>query len=159
MPRHGAARQADVPTAVQESGSGALRGSADDITTVMARPVAPVLRVEGLTKTYRSRRAPEIRAVSDVSFEACGGEVLGLLGPNGAGKTTTIKMIAGLIRPTPGSVEVAGVDAVRSRRAAARQTAVVLEGNRNVYWRLTVRENLDYFAALRGLRRREMAAG
>ena len=117
------------------------------------------LRVEGLSKTYvRRGRAPAVDAVCDVTFQAAPGEVVGLLGPNGAGKTTTIKMIAGLVRPTSGRIEVGGVDALTSRRDAARQLAVVLEGNRNVYWRLTVRENLDYFAALRGIRRGDVAA-
>jgi ABC-2 type transport system ATP-binding protein len=118
----------------------------------------PFLAVEGLAKTYRSRRGAEVRAVSEVSFTAGRGQVLGLLGPNGAGKTTTIKSIAGLIRPSAGSILIGGFDALAQSRLAARQTAVVLEGNRNVYWRLTVRENLDYFAALRGLRRRQVAA-
>lgn len=117
------------------------------------------LRVDGLSKTYSRRgRAPAVDAVSDVTFEAAPGEVVGLLGPNGAGKTTTIKMIAGLVRPTSGRVQVGGIDALASRRDAARQLAVVLEGNRNVYWRLTVRENLDYFAALRGIRPNDVAA-
>lgn len=118
----------------------------------------PFLAVSGLVKTYRSRRGPDVQAVSEVSFGARRGQVLGLLGPNGAGKTTTIKSIAGLIRPSSGSITVGGLDALAQPRLAARHTAVVLEGNRNVYWRLTVRENLDYFAALRGLRRRQVAA-
>ena len=157
----------------QMTGSSALQmaeqGSDDSPPAPPTRPLlastsmptgdgTPFLAVDGLVKTYRSRRGPEVRAVSEVSFAASRGQVLGLLGPNGAGKTTTIKSIAGLIRPSSGSILVGGHDVLAQPRLAARQTAVVLEGNRNVYWRLTVRENLDYFSALRGLGRRQIAA-
>ncbi len=110
-----------------------------------------VLRVEELTKIYRSRRQGEVKAVDRVSFSVHRNEVVGLLGPNGAGKTTTIKCICGLIRPTSGRVWVDGVDALRHPRRALEKIAAVLEGNRNVYWRLTVRDNLEFFAGLQGL--------
>lgn len=58
------------------------------------------------------------------------------LGPNGAGKTTTIKMIAGLIRPDAGRVRIAGLDPHQNLQAL-RLLGAVLEGNRNLYWRLT----------------------
>ncbi len=97
-----------------------------------------------------------MRALEDVSFSVARGEIIGLLGANGAGKTTTIKSVCGLVTPTTGSITVNDVDAVRSRRVAARHFTAVLEGNRTVYWRLNVRENLEYFAALRGLRARDV---
>jgi ABC-2 type transport system ATP-binding protein len=79
------------------------------------------------------------------------------LGPNGAGKTTTIKMICGLIRPTPGAIDVCGVDARRRPREATRHLAAVLEGNRNLYWRLTAMENLAYFMGNRGVAPRHVS--
>jgi ABC-2 type transport system ATP-binding protein len=82
------------------------------------------------------------------------GEILAFLGANGAGKTTTIKMIAGLVRPSHGSVLIAGEDPHGSRRAL-RHVGAVLEGSRNVYWRMTPLENIEYFGAVRGVRRRE----
>jgi ABC-2 type transport system ATP-binding protein len=109
-----------------------------------------------LSKSYRSRSRGEVRALEDVSFSVGRGEVIGLLGANGAGKTTTIKSVCGLVTPTAGSITLNGVDALRSRRIAARHLTAVLEGNRTVYWRLNVRENLEYFAALRGLRARDV---
>jgi ABC-2 type transport system ATP-binding protein len=114
-------------------------------------PVAPALRVEGLRKGFPRRGRSPLLAVDGVGFTADRGQVVGLLGPNGAGKTTTIKMICGLIRPDAGAIEVCGVDARRRPREATRHLAAVLEGNRNLYWRLTARENLFYFMGNRGL--------
>jgi ABC-2 type transport system ATP-binding protein len=102
-----------------------------------------VLEVEQLQKTYRSS-GKVVEAVRDVAFSIASHEVLAFLGANGAGKTTTIKMIAGLILPDRGSVQVLGRDPHRYPKALAAIGAV-LEGNRNVYWRLTPEENLEYF--------------
>lgn len=111
-----------------------------------------ILEAHHLQKTYRVRGAP-VSAVRDASLTLSTGEVLAFLGPNGAGKTTTIKMIAGLILPDAGWVRLAGRDPHREPQAL-RSLGAVLEGNRNLYWRLTPEENLEYFGVLRGLNRR-----
>jgi ABC-2 type transport system ATP-binding protein len=111
-----------------------------------------LLEVQHLQKTYR-QRGKVTEAVRDVSLTITTQEVLAFLGPNGAGKTTTIKMIAGLILPDRGTVAIAGRDPHRDSRAVGLLGAV-LEGNRNLYWRLTPEENLEYFGVLRGLSRR-----
>lgn len=111
------------------------------------------LEVERLQKSYRYGKI--VTAVRDVSLTLAIGEVLAFLGPNGAGKTTTIKMIAGLIRPDAGTVQIAGIDPHRNPQAL-RFVGAVLEGNRNLYWRLTPEENLEYFGVLKGLTRREV---
>ena len=108
-----------------------------------------VLEVEQLQKTYRSG-GKTVEAVKNVSFNIESCEVLAFLGANGAGKTTTIKMIAGLILPDRGVVKIAGRDPHR-QSIALKSVGAVLEGNRNVYWRLTPEENLEYFGVLRGL--------
>lgn len=90
-------------------------------------------------------------AVKDVSFTVGRGELVGLLGPNGAGKTTTLKCVLGLVEPTAGEIHVFGYDARAQRPVASRLVTAVLEGSRNVFWRMSVRENLDYFALLHGL--------
>ena len=110
-----------------------------------------VLEVQHLQKTYR-QRGKVTEAVRDVSLAIAAQEVLAFLGPNGAGKTTTIKMIAGLIVPDSGSVQISGRNPHRDSRAIGLLGAV-LEGNRNLYWRLTPEENLEYFGVLRGLSR------
>lgn len=108
-----------------------------------------VLEAYHLRKTYRYQ-GKLIEAVRDVSLNIAAKEVLAFLGPNGAGKTTTIKMIAGLILPDEGGVRIAGRNPHRDSQAI-RMLGAVLEGNRNLYWRLTPEENLEYFGVLRGL--------
>lgn len=109
-----------------------------------------VLKVDNLTKIYSAPEGKQIKALDDISFEVPQGMIFGLLGPNGAGKTTTIKSICGLVQPDAGSISVMGWDVRRQRAKAMAQLAAVLEGNRNIYWRLTPRENLEFFAAIRG---------
>lgn len=117
-----------------------------------------IIEVEGLKKSYKKRKSKEfVHAVSDISFTVNQGEILGLLGPNGAGKTTTIKMICGLLTPDSGTVTINGINSQKKRLDALRHISAVLEGSRNLYWRLTVKENLDYFAGNRGLSRKEVA--
>jgi len=110
-----------------------------------------VLEVRNLTKVYKQRRGADVLAVDDIGFTVQKNEVVGLLGPNGAGKTTTIKCICTLISPTKGAIHINGTDALKSPRLTLRHVAAVLEGNRNIYWRLLVRENLEFFAGLQGI--------
>jgi sodium transport system ATP-binding protein len=96
-------------------------------------------------------------AVSDVSFEAPDGAITGLLGCNGAGKTTTLAMIAGALTPDAGSVSVDGPAwvaasaAARDERTDRRARLGALLDQRGLYPRLTVRENIEYFARLQGM--------
>jgi len=110
----------------------------------------PALAVQGLSKRFGSGD-DAVTAVDDVSFTIERGSVVGLLGPNGAGKTTLIKSILGTIIPDAGTVRVLGRDATDGRRAAYADVDAMLEGARNDYWRLTVRENLRYFATIGGV--------
>lgn len=118
------------------------------------RPLAEdaPLRVVDLRKVYGEGGKNPVAAVDGVSFDVAQGEVVGLLGPNGAGKTTTMRCASGLTVPTSGRVTCFGTDVVEDRRAVARKLGLLLEGTRCVYWRMTVRENLDFFAGLHGIR-------
>ena len=112
--------------------------------------MVPAIEIESLTKTYKRRRAAPLTALDGLSLTVPAGQVFGLLGPNGAGKTTTIKMLCGLVKSTDGHVRLNGYDLSRKRSAAMRQIGAVLEGARNVYWRLTAWQNLMYFGGLKG---------
>src|SRR5204862_7391416 len=87
-------------------------------------------------------------AVERVSFSINEGEIFGLLGPNGSGKTTTIRMLSTLLQPTAGTATINGYDVARQPGLVRQNLGAVLTGERSIYWKLTGRENLEYFAAL-----------
>jgi ABC-2 type transport system ATP-binding protein len=103
----------------------------------------PALVVEHLTKRFGERLA-----VDDVSFDVGRGEVFGFLGPNGAGKTTTVRMLATLIAPTSGRARVAGLPLDGANGVEVRKRIAVMTENPGLYLRLTVAENLAFFAGL-----------
>lgn len=100
------------------------------------------IEVENLTKYYG-----KVKAVDNISFTIEKGKICGILGSNGSGKTTTIKSICDLIIPNEGSIKIFGND----NKKSIEHISAVFEGTRNLYWRLTPRENLRYFAGIRGL--------
>ena len=110
--------------------------------------------VEGLRRVYQAkvgtlrRRIKEIVAVDGIDFHVEAGELFGLLGPNGAGKTTTVKVLTTLLTPTAGKARVLGRDVVRDASKIRQRIGFVLGGERGLYWRLSGRDNLLYFANL-----------
>jgi ABC-2 type transport system ATP-binding protein len=111
---------------------------------------AAAIEVSHLTKNFGPRTA-----VADVSFSVARGEVFGFLGPNGAGKTTTVRILGTLISPTSGSAVVAGLPLEPASAAEIRQRISIMPEAPGLYRRLTVTENLEFFARLYGLPRRE----
>jgi ABC-2 type transport system ATP-binding protein len=87
-------------------------------------------------------------AVDGVSLQINRGEVFGLLGPNGAGKSTTIRMLCTLLEPTSGTARVNSFDILKQPNQVRQSLGIVLGGERSIYWKLTARENLEYFASL-----------
>jgi ABC-2 type transport system ATP-binding protein len=87
-------------------------------------------------------------AVNGVNLQIQRGEIFGLLGPNGAGKSTTIRMLCTLLEPTSGKAVVNGYDIVGQANLVRQSLGTVLAGERSIYWKLTARENLEYFGAL-----------
>lgn len=113
------------------------------------------VEVRALSKTFTTKEGSLFRktqksviALDDVNFSVKKGEIFGLLGPNGAGKTTTIKTVCTLIQPTSGEVYVNGHNVVKDAQRARQDLGVMLTGDRTLYWKLSGRENLEYFAAL-----------
>ena len=103
----------------------------------------PAISVHGLTKRFGSRTA-----FSDVSFEVARGEVFGFLGPNGAGKTTMVRTLGTLLTPTAGSATVAGLALRPDNGARIRGRIAIMPESAGLYQRLSVNENLAYFAGL-----------
>jgi len=109
------------------------------------------LRTTQLKKTYpKYFRKPAVEAVKGIDMEVRPGEVVALLGPNGAGKTTFIKMVCGLLNPTDGEIRIGKYDLAREKRKAMMNISVVLEGDRNLRFRLTAKENIFFFSRLTG---------
>jgi ABC-2 type transport system ATP-binding protein len=114
-----------------------------------ARLAPAAIEVSHLSKVFGGRTA-----VSDVSFSVASGEVFGFLGPNGAGKTTTVRILGTLISPTSGSAVVAGIPVGAAGAAEIRRRIAVMPESPGLYLRLTVSENLEYYARLYGVPRR-----
>jgi sodium transport system ATP-binding protein len=108
---------------------------------------APAVAVDSLSKSFGATAA-----VAELSFAIAPGEIYGLLGPNGAGKTTTLRILAGILLPTQGRVEVVGLDVAREP-LAVRQRLGFLTNTTGLYPRLSGRELLRYFARLHRLDR------
>ena len=93
-------------------------------------------------------RTEELVALESLSLGIADGEFFSLLGPNGTGKTTVVKILCTLLLPDSGFCRVAGFDVVKQSREVRRQIGVSIRDERSVYWRLTGRQNLQYFAVL-----------
>ena len=121
--------------------------------------MSPAIEARALTKRFRKlhtyrdlvlypwRKAAHL-AVDHISFQIERGELFGLLGQNGAGKTTLIKMLCTALLPSSGSATIAGFDVVRQARQVRERIGLVNGEERSFYWRLTGRQNLEFFASL-----------
>src|SRR5476649_2551800 len=124
----------------------------------------PIIETRALRKTFRSvvrgeglggaigalfsRHYEEKVAVENVNISVEPGEVVGYIGPNGAGKSTTIKMLTGILVPTSGSIEVAGIVPHEKRRQNARNIGVVFGQRSQLYWDLPLRESFELLRAI-----------
>ncbi len=108
-----------------------------------------MIEVEGLTKDYGTRRA-----ISNLTFKAESGEILGFLGPNGAGKTTTMRILSGYMPPTMGMAKVAGFDVV-DQSLEVRKRVGYLPETVPLYPDMTVFDYLKYMADLRQVKNAE----
>ncbi len=105
----------------------------------------PLIEINDLSKSYGEKQA-----VKNVSLAVTGGEVFGFLGPNGAGKTTTIKIIVGLLKPTAGSVKVAGYD-IQAQPLQAKAACGYVPDTPNLYGKLSGHELLRFVGDLYNL--------
>jgi len=124
----------------------ARAGTGDKPTDREAAPTQPKKR--SLWPFRKKDPKALFTAVNGVDLQIQRGEIFGLLGPNGAGKSTTIRMLCTLLEPTSGTARVNGFDVVEQANEVRRSLGTLLAGERSIYWKLTGRENLEYFAAL-----------
>jgi ABC-2 type transport system ATP-binding protein len=106
--------------------------------------------VQEVTRIFepRKKRDEPVVALDAVSLAIPDGEIHGLLGPNGAGKTTLVKILSTVLVPTSGRAFVLGHDVVTETKAVRPRIGIVFGGERGLYWRLTGRQNLEYWGAL-----------
>jgi ABC-2 type transport system ATP-binding protein len=116
------------------------------------RPVQAIA-VSGLVKRFGSTVA-----LQDVELEVAPGEIVVLLGPNGAGKSTLLRILGTTVLPDAGRVVVAGHDVVAEPHAVRRSVGLLVGDERSWYWRLSGRQNLEFFAVLHGLSRSAAAS-
>ena len=111
-------------------------------------PSALAVEVVGLTKRFGS-----VTALNGVDLTVKAGHVVALLGPNGAGKSTLTRILATLVLPDSGSASICGHDVVTRSAEVRNELGVTLSDERSWYWRLSGRQNLEFFAALYGYNR------
>jgi len=110
----------------------------------------PEIEIEGLSKRFGA-----VQALADVDLEVDRGEVVALVGPNGSGKSTLLRVLGTTVLPDAGRVRVCGRDVEAEPAATRRDAGMMLGDERSWYWRISGRRNLEFFAALHGMRRAE----
>jgi ABC-2 type transport system ATP-binding protein len=121
--------------------------------SVVLESVHKVFRRSGLF--FRKAENPETYALRGLSLSILPGEVLALLGPNGSGKSTTLRLISTMLLPDQGRVLVNGLDTRRHAPQVRQCIGIALAAERSFFPRLTARENLEFFAALENVPRRQ----
>src|SRR3989338_4661994 len=114
-----------------------------------------LLEVVNLSKIFKQHSRMPTIALNSASLFVDHGEIVGLLGQNGAGKTTLLKCISGLVSPTYGQIILDGADVSGDLRQVSQKVSILVEGNRNIYWRLSPEENLEFFSGIQGLSLRQ----
>ncbi len=140
----------DSAVAVTDADDAVVAASATEGTADVDTATAPETAVPALTLRHVSKSFGELKAVDAIDLTVPAGSFYGLVGPNGAGKTTTLSIIAGLLRPDGGAVSINGVDATKRSREAKKLIGVLPDRLRT-FDRLTGRQLLSYYGALRGL--------
>jgi ABC-2 type transport system ATP-binding protein len=136
-----------------DESTGETRATAPQRAAISIRQLSKTYPVSlaRLRKFFRRTAKQPVEALREIAFEVHEGEIFGLIGRNGAGKTTLTKIIATLVQPTSGAVLVHGFDSVRDEVAVRARIGLATAEERSFYWRLTIEQNLIFFARLYGL--------
>jgi ABC-2 type transport system ATP-binding protein len=125
------------------------------MNTIVFESVHKIFRQRGFF--FLRKRGTETHALKKLSLTVKAGEVLGLLGPNGSGKSTTLKLISTMLLPDQGEVLVQGWNTRCYGQQVRRRVGFAVASERSFFPRLTIRENLEFFAALENLRRHDVS--
>lgn len=111
------------------------------------------IEITGLSKSFTSHASGwgakrQTKALDDIHLAVADGECYALIGPNGAGKTTLIKILTSLIIPDSGTARIARYDLKSQPNLIKSKVGIVTGDERSFYWRLTGRQNLEFFASL-----------
>lgn len=143
--------QPDAPADLSRAGNGTQSGDSGRFASSPPSVSAPLLvEMKGLGKCYRNGFSKPFWALHSLDLEIRPGEVVGLLGPNGSGKSTALRLLLGFLRPSKGTVRLAGYDPW-TEGARARHAVAYLPGELRLYENLTLREMARFLANLRGL--------
>lgn len=112
-----------------------------------------IFDIKNLTKSFGAHTA-----LSNLSLEIREPGIYGILGPNGAGKSTFLKLMLKILNPTSGEIYYNGTNIKNIGNSYFNEIGAVLEGNRNLYWFMSARENLLYYGRLMGMADRAIRA-
>lgn len=123
---------------------------------LIAKDISKTFIVKEKSKFFTPSKKREVRALEKLDISIKPGQIVGLLGINGAGKSTTIKILSSILEPSTGTLEIDGIDAIQFPHKVKKLVNVITGGERNLYWRLSARENLEYFGSLYGLSKKDL---
>ena len=121
--------------------------SVKDLSKTFKKPIRDE-GLGGMIKALFSRKYEEVRAVDEISFDICEGEIVGYIGANGAGKSTTIKMMCGILHPTSGSVTVDGMDFDKNRQQINKEMGVVFGQKTQLWWDIPLIETFKILKSI-----------
>ncbi len=130
---------------------GATKGALNRSIAMTTPAAATALRLDGVRKSFRRETGETVLALDNISFSVRHGGLAALVGPDGAGKTTLIRLLAGLMKTDGGAVSVLGIDAAKDAQAIQSRISYMPQ-KFGLYDDLTVRENLDLYADLHGVK-------
>lgn len=112
-----------------------------------------MIKILNISKNFNN-----VEALKGVSFDVNNGEIVGLLGENGAGKSTLLRIISTMLTPTSGTALVNGYDLLKNPKEVRKNIGILFGSEVGLYERLTARENLEYFAQLNGMSKKDASA-
>jgi len=136
---------------VGDPDDGATKGALNRSIAMTTPAAATALRLDGVRKSFRRETGETVLALDNISFSVRHGGLAALVGPDGAGKTTLIRLLAGLMKTDGGAVSVLGIDAAKDAQAIQSRISYMPQ-KFGLYDDLTVRENLDLYADLHGVK-------